>query len=217
MSDGSGTTAWSYDANGNILTEKRTIAGITKTIYYAYNMDNSLKSLTYPSGRVVNYAVSNAQRTTSAIDGNGTQYAIAPSSGAMYAPPGGLASAVFGKSGTFGGITDSRTYNNRLQVATHHAGTTLSYTYGYGSPNNGEITSVATAVDSVRSQNFTYDALSRILTAVCRVSLSAECRTTRPGAARGNGVHYGDRGNSGLGRRETQKDARGDQENLWPK
>ena len=32
-----------------------------------------------------------------------------------------------------------------------------------------------------------------------------------------NGVHYGDRGNSGLGRRETQKDARGDQENLWPK
>ena len=60
MLDGSGMTAWSYDANGNIVTEKRKIATVTKTISYAYNLDNSLKQLTYPSGRVVNFTVSNA-------------------------------------------------------------------------------------------------------------------------------------------------------------
>src|SRR5919108_4460738 len=34
MSDGSGQTAWSYDANGNVLTKRQTIAGLTNSISY---------------------------------------------------------------------------------------------------------------------------------------------------------------------------------------
>jgi YD repeat-containing protein len=87
MSDGSGTAAWTYDLAGHILAERRTIAGITKTISYAYNLDGSISTVTYPSGRQVAYTVNNAQRLTSAKDpGTGTQYAII----ASYNPTGAL-------------------------------------------------------------------------------------------------------------------------------
>ncbi len=183
MSDGSGTTSWSYDLNGNILTEKRTISGITKTISYAYNQDNSLKSLIYPSGRVINFTVNNAERTTSAIDSNGTQYAIAPSSGAMYAPTGALSSAVYGKGGSFTGLTESRSYNNRLQItgitASSTGGTALNLALGFTNANhannNGEITSVTNNVDTGRSQNFVYDDLSRLTSALSQAISGPDC------------------------------------------
>ncbi len=57
MSDASGATAWSYDADGAMVTERRTInstpSNVTKTIAYSYNADGSLATLTYPSGRQV--------------------------------------------------------------------------------------------------------------------------------------------------------------------
>jgi len=183
MIDGSGQTAWSYDANGNIVTEKRTIASVTKTTSYGYNRDNSLNQLTYPSGRIVNFTVSNAQRTTSAIDSNGTQYVIAPSTGSMYAPTGALASAVYGKGTTFTGLTESRTYNNRLEItgisASSSAGTALGLAYGYTntnhSTNNGEIVSVTNSVDSGRTEAMTYDDLGRISAASSQATSGADC------------------------------------------
>jgi len=41
MSDGSGQTAWSYTAIVSVLTERRTILGVTNTISYNYNPDGS--------------------------------------------------------------------------------------------------------------------------------------------------------------------------------
>jgi hypothetical protein len=89
MSDGSGQTAWSYNAIGSVLTERRTILGGTGTISYNYNPDGSPDgspaSLAYPSNRTVTYTISNAQRLTAADDvANNIQFATAVS----YAPPG---------------------------------------------------------------------------------------------------------------------------------
>jgi RHS repeat-associated protein len=187
MSDGSGTTAWSFDPNGNVVAEKRTIAGITKTISYAYNKDNSLKQLTYPGGRVVNFTVGNAERTTAAIDNDGTQYAIAPSAAAMYAPTGGLASAVYGKGAVFTGLTETRTYNNRLQLtgitASSTAGTGLNLGFGYTSTtqnnyhpnNNGEILTVTNNVDTGRTENNSFDDLGRIISSLSQATSGADC------------------------------------------
>jgi YD repeat-containing protein len=97
MTDGSGKTAWSYDSHGNISTERRTIAGVTNSVFYTHNEDNSLASITYPSGRVVSYSIGQAQRPIAVIDGDGVHYVGAPASGAMYAPNGALASAVYGR------------------------------------------------------------------------------------------------------------------------
>lgn len=183
MCDGSGAAAWSYDAAGSIITEGRIIAGQTKTISYAHNLDGSLKTLTYPSGRIVTYSTGNAGRPTSAVDmTNSINYATSTTGVATYSPPGGLASIVHGfVSGGFAGITESYTYNNRLQLnslqANSSAQLALSLTFSYAQPtnNNGNITTQTNGVDSGRSQTYSYDNLNRILTAQSSATSGADC------------------------------------------
>jgi hypothetical protein len=59
----------------------------------------------------------------------------------MYAPTGALQSAVYGKTSTFAGITETRGYNNSLQLngmsAASSAGTAINIAPSYNS--NGEI------------------------------------------------------------------------------
>jgi RHS repeat-associated protein len=181
MSDGSGQTAWSYDSVGNILTETRTIKGVTKTMSYAYNLDGAIASITYPGGRVVTYSESNAQRMTDAKDvSNSKNYAT----GAIFAPPGGLSSVLHGYVGpspAFGGVTESYSYNSRLEVtaiqATSSAGMALNlaYSYAQGSHNNGNIATQTNSVSSGRTQTYTYDPLNRLLSAQSSATSGADC------------------------------------------
>jgi YD repeat-containing protein len=168
MCDGSGGTSWSYDAAGRVLTEKRTILGATNTISYVYNLDGSLASVTYPSGHVVSYTYSNAQRATSAIDtANGTNYV----QNVTYAPHGAIVSALHGKVNSgFNGITESYAFNSRLEPtaikAISPAGTILSLVPGFALPggNNGTVASIGTADgrDPGRAQTYTDDTLNRM-------------------------------------------------------
>jgi YD repeat-containing protein len=179
MQDGSGICAYSYDAAGRIVTERSTIAGITKTISYAYNLDGSLKSVTYPSGRIINYTVGNAERVLQATDaGTGAQYALT----ASYAPMGALSTVIYGKvTGGFGGVTEARAYNNRLEYsaiqATSTAGTALNLGYNFTLPggNNGSVASITNNADNGRTQNFTYDPLNRIGSAMSQAISGANC------------------------------------------
>ena len=177
MSDGSGLTAWSYDSVGNVLTEQRTINSKTETISYTYNFDGSIATITYPGGRTVTYATGNAQRSTSAAD---TTNSINYAKTATYAPPGELGNVVYGyASGGFAGITENRTYNNRLEItaiqATSSAGTPLSLAYSYVTGNNGNIATQTNAVSTGRSQNYAYDSLNRLLTAQTVSSSGGDC------------------------------------------
>lgn len=170
MSDGSGATAWSYDAIGRILAEERTISGVTKTTSYTYNLDGSLATKTYPSGRKITYTVGNAGRALSATDtANSINYATS----AKYAPQGALASMVNGNvSGGFAGITLTYGYNNRLQMSSAKASSSngdvfdLTYSYNLGNGvNNGNVASITNNLNTNRTQLFTYDNLDRVATA----------------------------------------------------
>src|SRR3989442_1253882 len=85
---------------------------ISKTISYGYNLDGSLASVTYPSGRKISYDVGTAGRSLTAKDtANGVNYALS----ATYAPQGALGSVINGQvSGGFAGINWTASYNNRL-------------------------------------------------------------------------------------------------------
>jgi YD repeat-containing protein len=125
MSDGSGQTAWSYNSVGSVIAEERTIATQTKTMAYSYNLDGTIASVTYPSGRVVNYATSGAERALSATDAaNGFQYAIL----AGYSPNGSLEAVIYGQSITFGGISEARGFNNREQTTSIQTSSTAGIT-----------------------------------------------------------------------------------------
>ena len=66
---------------GRVVADERKTNGVTKTTSYAYNLDGTLKTLTYPSGRVLSYQVDGAELPLQAADTT-TTYAAS----ASYAP-----------------------------------------------------------------------------------------------------------------------------------
>ncbi len=76
MTDAGGSESLSYDKMGREWGEQRTTNGVPKTTGYTYNLDGSLATLTYPSGRTITYAYNAAEQPTSAIDtANSINYA----------------------------------------------------------------------------------------------------------------------------------------------
>jgi YD repeat-containing protein len=117
LADQAGTASYTYDILGRLTGETRTLTGannaaVSKNISYTYNLDGSVKTLTYPSGKVITYAPDSAGRTVSAVDsGSGINYVT----GATYGPDSALTGFISGNSGTFAGITNAFSYNKRLQ------------------------------------------------------------------------------------------------------
>lgn len=190
MTDAAGSESWAYDAMGRVEVQSRTTNNITKTTSYTYNLDSSIATLTYPSGRVINYTPDTAGRLSNARDNTtGVFYATGncpngvgsgtSANGACYAPQGALAQLQNGSS-----LISTHIYNNRLQpcwmysttgtaLATNHLCTDtstaanmldLKYNFNLGS-DDGNLISITNNRVSLRSQSFTYDQLNRVATA----------------------------------------------------
>jgi RHS repeat-associated protein len=170
MSDGSGATAWSYDLMGRVKTRQQTISTVTKNIGYTYNLDNSVATVTYPSGRVYTYTYDNAEQIASLID---TVHNIKFFSSPQYAPTGMLTSGIHGAVTGWNAITLTNTYNNRLQPTQFQAVSpvpltlmNLSYGYDQGSgKSNGNVVQITNGRDSTRTVAYTYDQVNRLATA----------------------------------------------------
>jgi RHS repeat-associated protein len=179
MCDGAGATSWSFDQVGNILIAKRITNNVPDSFTYIYNLDSTVGTVGYPTGRTITYQPGDAQRPLWGKDvTNGINYAT----GAHYFPPGELASLTNGSSINFTAIT-----NNRLQPCWQYAttGTALSwsstsctttettagnildleYGFNFGSSDNGNVIGITNNKDTTRSQAFTYDYRNRIKTA----------------------------------------------------
>jgi RHS repeat-associated protein len=178
MTDAAGSEAWSYDTQGNVLADRRTTNGVTKTTSATYNLDGSLATLTYPSGRVVTYATNAAGRSVSATD---TANSINYAAGAHYSPFGSLASIQNGA-----GIVSTYIFNNRFQPCWLYTTTSTSLAWNSttctgtataanildlklnlnpGSGDNGNVIAITNNRDNTRSQNFAYDSLNRLASA----------------------------------------------------
>src|SRR5437016_5305550 len=68
LTDEAGSATYSYDILGRLSNESRTIAGVTKTMSYTYNLDGSVATMTYPSGAVITYTPDASGRMVSAVD-----------------------------------------------------------------------------------------------------------------------------------------------------
>src|SRR5262249_27625548 len=154
---------YTYDAMGRIVGESRTIAGVTKNMSYGYNLDGSIKTITYPSGSVITYTPDAAGRMLSAADkANAINYVT----GASYAPSGALTGFVSG-----GSITNTFSYNKRLQPVFMSASTptqsvfSIGYDFHLGNGNNGNVFAILNNRDHNRDQTFTYDLLNRLISA----------------------------------------------------
>src|SRR5260370_10093807 len=69
----------SYDVMGRLTYQNQLnqfgSPAVSEVFNYAYNLDGSLKSITYPSRRVAPYTYNLPQRPTSAVDSNGINFA----------------------------------------------------------------------------------------------------------------------------------------------
>lgn len=204
MTDGPGSSTWTYDKMGHIATESRTTSSATKSTTYSYNQGGLLASITYPSGRTLNYTYNSpgssnsAGRPTSVIDATGS---INYLTSATYAPQGALQTYTNGfVTGVFTGINTTNTYNSRLQPvwlsATNPTATILSLCYDFHSGaginqppcnfpasttgNNGNVFQIVNNRDSNRTQIFAYDNLNRIQQANSNGSIWGETFTIDP-------------------------------------
>ncbi len=172
LTDQAGSASYTYDIMGRVSSEQRTIAGVSKSMSYDYNLDGSVKAAHYPSGAVVTYTPDAAGRTLSAID---TANSINYVTGATYGASGSIAGFVNGTAAGFTGITNAFSYNKRLQPINMSASTpsqtifSLAYDFHIGNDvtgaDNGNVWGITNYKDSSRSQSFTYDQLNRLTSA----------------------------------------------------
>jgi RHS repeat-associated protein len=179
LTDKAGTGSYVYDILGRLIGETRTLIGannatVSKNISYTYNLDGSVKTMTYPSGKVITYTPDSAGRVLSAVDsGSGINYVT----GATYGPDSALTGFISGNSGTFAGITNAFSYNKRLQPLNMSAtfGSPLQTVFSIGydfhlgngtsGTDNGNVWGITNNKDTTRNQTFTYDPLNRVMSA----------------------------------------------------
>jgi YD repeat-containing protein len=179
MTDQAGTATYAYDILGRLATETRSIAGVSKSTSYSYHLGGLVKTLTYPSNRVVAFTPNSAGQVLSAVDGNGTNYVTS----ASYGPDGSLTGLL---NGSTPALNSSFQYNPRLQLCrittlssgtlptscidTQHIGNVMDRGYDFHAGNgitgsgvdNGNVMAITNYRDSNRSQAFTYDSLNRL-------------------------------------------------------
>lgn len=165
MSDASGTTAWIYDARGNVLSETRVIAGQAYVVSYAYDLADKVTRITYPSGRIVDVS----RDATGRVGGVTTkQNAAAASatlaSGVVYQPFGDLQSLTYGN-----GLSLWRTFTaddqlNQLLVENSSTGVATIKRFHDRTDNGLNLTSIATYddVSPPPSQSFWYSPARRL-------------------------------------------------------
>ena len=157
MTDASGITVLDYDHRGNIIGQATDVAQATYNLQYNYDLANQLQSMTYPSGRTVDYSYDSAGRVSGATTTlDTTTEPLATNLG--YQPFGPLNQLDYGNNIQ---LTHSYDLDYRLTDITH--GTLKDSQYSYD--NNSNITAIADNISSANSQSFTYDALNRLTNA----------------------------------------------------
>jgi RHS repeat-associated protein len=124
-----------------VTASSQTTGGIVYTFSsYSYKPNDGLSQITYPSGRQVNYTYTGAGRVATVsglMSGNNTNYANLSAQNS-YTPHGAIASMILNN----GLLTETTTYNPRLQPTQIQVPGLLTLVYDFGTTqNNGNLQS----------------------------------------------------------------------------
>lgn len=178
MTDGTGTTTYSYTSTGLLASTKN---GAAATLAYTYDPAGQKTAVTYPGSKKVTYSYDAAGQMTSLTDWSARKTTF------TWTPNGRLSTRA-----DPGSITETRTYdpNDRLTKSTLKTGTATKATYQYGWDAAGQLVSDTTTDPLVTAQNrsYGYDSVGQLTTrttgsAVAHWSAtSAGVLATLPGA-----------------------------------
>jgi len=155
MTDQSGTSTYTYNEQGDLLTDAKTLNGAGYTTAYSYDLANEKTGLTYPSGDHVSYTLNGAGQVTMVTytkSGSGTPRTLV--SNLTYEPFGPLTGITYGN-----GIVTSLSYDANYHltgILARGAAVIENLAVNYDQASN--ITSLTDVLNSARSQSFSYDA-----------------------------------------------------------
>jgi len=163
MTDGSGSTAWTFDARGRTLSEVKTISGNPFITSWTYNSADQPVTMTYPDGEVLNYDY-NSQGALNALTNDQSFTYLAST---KYDEAGRMTQMNLGSSNllqkNFSYYAWSSSVNggrlNNMTVTNSSSATLQNLGYSYDS--RGNITQINDPVNSETS-TFSYDSLSRL-------------------------------------------------------
>ncbi|HMN00461.1 MAG TPA: RHS repeat-associated core domain-containing protein [Anaerolineales bacterium] len=161
---GADYTSWTYDERGRVVTEAKQITGGGQFVTsFTYNSADLPVTMTYPDGEVLDYDYNNDMRLTSIAGLADYVQSIA------YDSAGRMTQMTRGN----GILTTTYAYFNwnqqggRLQqlatVRPSNQTTLQNFTYSYDSVGN--IMTINDSLSGPQTQNFTYDALDRLVSA----------------------------------------------------
>jgi len=157
-----GRTAYTYDALGFMTSETREISTQSYMIRYTHDSAGNVLTMTYPSGRQVELARDTLSRVTdiTMIQPDGAQTSLL--NAVKYRPYGGMIQAQFGDgylldinyelAGRATEISRARSTGALMELAFTHDGA-------------GDILAIEDRVRPDRSQQFSYDPVSRLISA----------------------------------------------------
>jgi RHS repeat-associated protein len=161
--DPSGTTSFQYDHRGNMTIKRQKIGTTTSAnLAYAYDLADRIVTVTYPSGRIVNYVRDGRGRVTSVTTkSSSTAAAVTLASSIAYEPFGTLLSLNYGNTlklvNDWG--SDARLVSRTVRRVSDN-GVVWGASYGYDAEDN--VTQVTDLTDTSRQVNYLYDAASRL-------------------------------------------------------
>jgi len=153
MSDGTGTSTYTYDSLGR-LTDSTDGAG--SHLHYGYDLDGNVTAITYPNGNTISRTFNDANRLASVTDWNTNQTTFS------YNPDGALTGIDYPN-----GVTETNTVNrNDLTTeVTDTTGATTLADYSYTRDGNGLLTATTpTGVTGQTNESYGHTALNQLST-----------------------------------------------------
>jgi RHS repeat-associated protein len=155
ITDQSGTTAFTYNEQGDVLTDASTVNGKTYQTSYSYDLANEETGIIYPSGDQVSYTLNTAgQATLASYQQSGSSNTQTLVSNLTYEPSGPLTGITYGN-----GIASTLTYDEDYRltgITTEGNAVVQNLALSYNQASN--ITAITDDLNSTRSQSFNYDA-----------------------------------------------------------
>lgn len=163
VTEESGSSAFTYDAQGRLTGDTKVIQGKTYAVQYAYDRNGQVTGVTLPSGRTLSIARAAdglaTGITTKATPAGASETIV---SGVAYRPFGPLQGLTYGN-----GLTLTRSYDQNdwlTQIEVKATGvTSLDLTFGRNA--NGQLTGVTDNAASGRGASFGYTDAGRLTTA----------------------------------------------------
>jgi RHS repeat-associated protein len=154
-SDPSGSYTFHYDSNGNLTREVKQIGNITYTTKYGYNKNNTVVSITYPSGGTITYTPDEIDRVSKVSTGVGFR-AKPLASSISYLSFGGLTGFSYGN-----GLPLSHGHDYQYRISSIAVNSLFDRIYEHDP--NGNVTSITDTIEpnwnqpQERPETYTYE------------------------------------------------------------